>query len=61
MPMVMLVDADPDSSVQMQKTLEAAGYEVSVAASGTFALGMLKWGRRRPNLIISRSKFGDMH
>ncbi len=61
MPMVMLVDADPDSSVQMQKALEAAGYEVSVAASGTFALGMLKWGRRRPNLIISRSKFGDMY
>jgi CheY-like chemotaxis protein len=60
MPMVMLVDADPDSSVRMQKALEAAGYEVSVAASGTFALGMLKWGRRRPQLIISRSTCGDM-
>jgi DNA-binding response OmpR family regulator len=59
--MVMLVDADPDSSVRMQKALEAAGYEVSVAASGTFALGMLKWGRRRPNLIISRSMCGDMY
>jgi DNA-binding response OmpR family regulator len=60
MPMVMLVDADPDSSVRMQKALEAAGYEVSVAASGTFALGMLTWGRRRPQLIISRSMCGDM-
>jgi DNA-binding response OmpR family regulator len=61
MPLVMLVDADPDSSVRLQKALEAAGYEVSVAASGKFALGMLKWGRRRPHMIISRPMFQDMY
>jgi len=48
MPIVLLVDSDADKSVRLQKALEAAGYEVSVAATGTSALGMLRWGRRRP-------------
>jgi len=60
MPIVLLVDSDADKSVRLQKALEAAGYEVSVAATGTSALGMLRWGRRRPQLIISRPMFQDM-
>ena len=51
MPMVLLVDADPDSSVRFEKALRAAGYEVSVAPSGARALIMLR--QRRPDLLIS--------
>ncbi|MCI0410952.1 MAG: response regulator, partial [Acidobacteria bacterium] len=58
MPMVLLVDADPDSSVRFEKALRAAGYEVSVAQSGSRALAMLR--QRRPDLIISQAAFEDM-
>jgi DNA-binding response OmpR family regulator len=59
MPMVLLVDADPDSSVRFEKALRAAGYEVSVAPSGARALTMLR--QRRPDLIISQAMFEDMY
>jgi DNA-binding response OmpR family regulator len=61
MAIVLLVDSDPDKSVRLQKALEAAGYEVSVAATGSSALGMIRSGRRRPYLIISRPMFQDMY
>src|SRR3990170_4420095 len=59
MPMVLLVDADPDSSVRFEKALRAAGYEVSVAPSGSRAPAMLR--QRRPDLIISQAMFEDMY
>ena len=59
MPMVLLVDADPDSSVRFEKALRAAGYEVSAAPSGSRALTMLR--ERRPDLIISQAMFEDMY
>src|SRR3970040_405263 len=59
MPMVLLVDANPDSSVRSEKALRAAGYEVSVAPSGSRALAMFR--QRRPDLIISQAMFEDMY
>ncbi|MFQ5946197.1 MAG: DUF4388 domain-containing protein [Anaerolineae bacterium] len=59
MPMVLLVDADSDSSLRLQKAFEAAGYEVSVASSGSFALTSMK--QRRPDLVISQAMFEDMY
>src|SRR3989304_927976 len=45
MPMVLLVDADPDSSVRFEKALRAAGYEVSVAPSASRPRA---WAAARP-------------
>lgn len=59
MALVLVVDADPDNSVRLQKALELAGYEVSVASSGTTALTTLR--RRRPDLILSQSVVEDMY
>lgn len=59
MALVLVVDADPDKSVRLQKALELAGYEVSVAPSGTSALTMLR--RRRPDLILSQAVIEDMY
>ncbi len=59
MAMVLLVGADPDKSVSLKKALEAAGYEVSVASSGSSALAMVK--QRRPTLIISQTMLDDMY
>ena len=59
MALVLVVDADPDKSIRLQKALELAGYEVSVAASGTSALTMLR--RRRPDLILSQAVVEDMY
>lgn len=59
MAMVLLVDADSDSSLRLQKAFEAAGYEVSVATSGSSALVSVK--QRRPDLIVSRAMFEDMY
>jgi DNA-binding response OmpR family regulator len=59
MSMVLLVDADSDSSLRLQKAFEAAGYEVSVASTGSSALSSVK--QRRPDSIISRAMFEDMY
>lgn len=59
MPMVLLVDADQDHSLRLQKAFEAGGYEVSVATSGEDALSMVK--KRRPDLIITQAMMEDMY
>jgi DNA-binding response OmpR family regulator len=59
MALVLVVDADPDNSIRLQKALELAGYEVSVASSGTSALTTLR--RRRPDLVLSQSVVDDMY
>jgi len=59
MAMVLLVDADSDISLRLQKAFKAAGYEVSVATSGSSALVSVK--QRRPDLIVSRGMFEDMY
>ncbi|MFQ5847228.1 MAG: DUF4388 domain-containing protein [Candidatus Methylomirabilales bacterium] len=59
MPLALLVDADPDSGVRLQRALEAVGYEVAVAPSGTDALARVK--QQRPDLIISQVMFEDMY
>jgi CheY-like chemotaxis protein len=58
MAKVLLVDADWDNLVSLQKALTAAGYEVSVALSGSFALTMLEWDR--PDVIVSLTENQDM-
>jgi CheY-like chemotaxis protein len=58
MPKVLLVDADWENLVALQKALTAAGYEVSVALSGSFALTMLEWDR--PDVIVSLTENQDM-
>lgn len=59
MPMVLLIDADPDHSVRLEKALELAGYEVSVASSGSGALTMAK--ESQPDMIVSQELVGDMY
>ena len=58
MPKVLLVDADWENLVALQKALTAAGYEVAVALSGSFALTMLEWDR--PDCIVSLTENQDM-
>jgi CheY-like chemotaxis protein len=58
MAKVLLVDADWDNLVALQKALTAAGYEVAVALSGSFALTMLEWDR--PDVIVSLTENQDM-
>jgi CheY-like chemotaxis protein len=58
MPKVLLVDADWENLVVLQKALSAAGYEVAVALSGSFALTMLEWDR--PDMIVSLTENQDM-
>src|SRR5262245_1052295 len=58
MAKVLLVDADWDNLVALQKALSTAGYEVSVALSGSFALTMLEWDR--PDVIVSLTENQDM-
>jgi len=43
MAKVLLIDADWENLVALQKALGVAGYEVAVALSGSFALTMLEW------------------
>lgn len=59
MPIVLLVDPDSQSGLRLQKAFETAGYEVSVATSGSSALTRMK--QRRPDLVISQSMFEDMY
>ena len=58
MPKVLLVDADWENLVALQKALTTAGYEVAVALSGSFALTMLEWDR--PDCIVSLTENQDM-
>lgn len=58
MAKVLLVDADWENLVALQKALATAGYEVAVALSGSFALTMLEWDR--PDLIVSLTENQDM-
>jgi len=58
MAKVLVVDANWDNLVVLQRALVAEGYEVAVALSGSFALTMLE--RERPDLIASLSDVQDM-
>ncbi|HEV8307639.1 MAG TPA: response regulator [Methylomirabilota bacterium] len=58
MAKVLLIDADWENLVALQKALAAEGYEVAVALSGSFALTMLEWDR--PDLIVSLAENQDM-
>jgi CheY-like chemotaxis protein len=58
MAKVLLIDADWENLVALQKALATAGYEVAVALSGSFALTMLEWDR--PDVIVSLAENQDM-
>ncbi len=58
MPKVLLVDPEPDSRAAFERALRGAGYEVSVAASGSFALTQLEWDR--PQVIVTQARVDDM-
>lgn len=58
MAKVLLIDADWENLVALQKALAAAEYEVAVALSGSFALTMLEWDR--PDVIVSLAENQDM-
>jgi CheY-like chemotaxis protein len=58
MPKVLLVDPEPDSRGAFERALRGAGYEVSVAASGSFALTQLEWDR--PQVIVTQARVDDM-
>lgn len=58
MPKVLLVDPEPDSRAAFERALKGAGYEVSVAASGSFALTQLEWDR--PQVIVTQARVDDM-
>ncbi len=58
MPKVLLIDSDGNHLVPLQEALVTAGYEVSVALSGSFALTMLE--RDRPDLIVTLGEDQDM-
>jgi CheY-like chemotaxis protein len=58
MPKVLLVDPEPDSRAAFERALKGAGYEVSAAASGSFALTQLEWDR--PHIIVTQARVDDM-
>jgi CheY-like chemotaxis protein len=58
MPKVLLVDGDSARLGAVERVLTAAGYEVELAASGSFALTMLEW--HRPDLVVSRADIPDL-
>jgi CheY-like chemotaxis protein len=58
MAKVLLIDADWENLVALQKALATAGYDVAVALSGSFALTMLEWDR--PDIIVSLTENQDM-
>jgi CheY-like chemotaxis protein len=58
MSKVLLVDPEPDSRAAFERALKGAGYEVSVAASGSFALTQLEWDR--PHIIVTQARVDDM-
>ncbi len=58
MPKVLLVDPEPDSRGAFERALRGDGYDVSVAASGSFALTQLEWDR--PHVIVTQARVDDM-
>lgn len=58
MPKVLLVDPEPDSRGAFERALRGDGYEVSVAASGSFALTQIEWDR--PHVIVTQARVDDM-
>jgi len=58
MPKVLLVDPEPDSRAAFERALRGAGYDVSAAASGSFALTQLEWDR--PHVIVTQARVDDM-
>jgi len=58
MPKVLLIDSDLENLVMFRKLLLGAGFEVTVARSGCFALTMVEWDR--PDLIVSKAQVQDM-
>ena len=55
---VLIVDPDAQRVPPLQQALTAAGAEVALAPSGSFALTMLEWNRQ--DVIVSRPVIGDM-
>ena len=55
---VLIVDPDAQRVPPLQQALAAAGAEVALASSGSFALTMLEWNRQ--DVIVSRPVIGDM-
>jgi CheY-like chemotaxis protein len=58
MAKLLLADPDRTRATSVAAALGAAGHEVSVATSGSYALTMLERGR--PDLIVTRADVGDM-
>jgi CheY-like chemotaxis protein len=54
----LLVDPDPRRAPVLAQALAAAGVDVSIATSASFALTMLEWNQQ--DVIISRARLGDM-
>ena len=55
---ILLVDADETRGGGLAETLTAAGADVTLAASGSFALTMLEWDRH--DVVVSRARLSDM-
>ncbi len=55
---ILLVDPDTGRAGALAETLTAAGADVTLAASGSFALTMLEWDRH--DVVLSRARLGDM-
>lgn len=55
---VLLVDPEAERVPPLRQALQAAGAEVALAPSGSFALTMLEWNRQ--DVIVSRPHIGDM-
>jgi CheY-like chemotaxis protein len=55
---ILLVDGDAARGDAMAETLTATGADVTVAASGSFALTMLEWDPH--DVVLSRARLSDM-
>jgi CheY-like chemotaxis protein len=55
---VLVVDPDLRRAPALKDTLTAGGAEVTVAASGSFALTMLEWNRH--DVVVCRARIDDM-
>jgi CheY-like chemotaxis protein len=55
---VLLAVADAEGRMALEKALDEAGYEVMVAASGSFAITMVEW--QRPDVVVSGAHVEDM-
>ena len=55
---ILLVDSDSGRATALGEALTAAGAELTLAASGSFALTMLEWDRH--DVVVSRARLGDM-